>query len=117
MVAVGGLVECTRWGDVNSIDDVVDVTAITGEIEVDIADCDWKRVRKQTKEIKNKNQFERNGFWVQSMGLTGMPAVHGDDAVAALDNELVDPYRTRPDAVKDGSLIVSERTVSTTGYN
>lgn len=42
-----------------------------------------------------------------------MPAVHGDEAVAALDNELVDPYRTRPDAVKDGSLMVSESTRQT----
>lgn len=42
--------------------------------------------------------------------LTGIPAVHGEEAVAALDNELVDPYLTRPDAVRDGSLIVSDAT-------
>lgn len=27
--------------------------------------------------------------------LTGIPAAHGEDAVAALDSELVEPYRTR----------------------
>lgn len=33
---------------------------------------------------------------VKSDELTGMPAVHGDDAVAALDSELVELYRARP---------------------
>lgn len=40
--------------------------------------------------------------------LTGTPAAHGDDAVAALDNELVEPYLTRPD--NDCSLKVSDGT-------
>lgn len=46
MVVVGGLVECTRCGDVNSIGDVVDVTAIIGEIDVDIADCDCNKTER-----------------------------------------------------------------------
>lgn len=33
----------------------------------------------------------------QSRLLTGKPAVHGDDAVAALDKELVELYRARPE--------------------
>lgn len=40
--------------------------------------------------------------------ITGIRAVHGDDAVAALDNELVDPYRVRPDS--DCSLSDSDVT-------
>lgn len=40
--------------------------------------------------------------------LTGTPAAHGDDAVAALDIELVEPYLTRPD--KDCSLNDSDGT-------
>lgn len=39
---------------------------------------------------------------------TGAPGVHGDDAVAALDNELVDPYLLRPG--KEVSLNVSDGT-------
>lgn len=41
---------------------------------------------------------------------TGIPAVHGDEAVAALDNELVELYRARPDTDIDGSLSVSDET-------
>lgn len=44
-----------------------------------------------------------------SIVLTGMPAVHGDEAVAALDNELVEPYLARPD--NDCSLIDSDDTI------
>lgn len=36
--------------------------------------------------------------------------MHGDEAVAALDNELVDPYLARPD--NDCSLIDSDDTAA-----
>lgn len=42
--------------------------------------------------------------------LTGTPAVHGDVAVAALDSELVELYRARPELGNDGSLRDSDET-------
>lgn len=47
--------------------------------------------------------------------LTGTPAAHGDDAVAALDSELVEPYLTRPD--KDCSLNDSDGTENIIKYS
>ncbi len=42
--------------------------------------------------------------------LTGTPAVQGDVAVAALDSELVELYRARPELGNDGSLRDSDET-------
>lgn len=42
--------------------------------------------------------------------LTGTPAVQGDVAVAALDSELVELYRARPELGNEGSLRDSDET-------
>lgn len=42
--------------------------------------------------------------------LTGIPAVQGDVAVAALDSELVELYRARPELGNEGSLRDSDET-------
>lgn len=42
--------------------------------------------------------------------LTGIPAVQGDVAVAALDRELVELYRARPELGNEGSLRDSDET-------
>lgn len=48
-------------------------------------------------------------FYREKNLFTGTPAVQGDDAVAALDKELVDPYRLR--LGNDVSLNVSDGAV------
>lgn len=48
---------------------------------------------------------------------TGIPAAQGDEPVAALDNELVEPYLTRTFVVSDCSLIVSDGTAKLNNDN
>lgn len=45
----GGLFECARCGDVTRIGVAFVDTAITGDIDVDIADCDceWEKGKKR----------------------------------------------------------------------
>lgn len=59
--------------------------------------------------IENSKEISRVEWYIFGT-LTGIPAVHGDEAVAALDNELVEPYLARPD--NDCSLIDSDDTAA-----
>lgn len=97
-----GLEECARFGDGDDDDAfrIVLVVVITGEI--DDADCDCKILWHNEREKKTKQKLFLISFHWQNCSeyqilklLTGTPAAHGDDAVAALESELVEPYLTR----------------------
>lgn len=102
---VVGLDDSGRCGD-EAGDWTLDV------ITFDIVIADWVWRGKEKKQIISLSWNER----MSQTELTGTPAVHGDVAVAALDNELVELYRARPELGNDGSLRDSDETANEKWY-